>query len=59
MVGKEGQSTVWLSHRGILIAVSPEHLSLAHDQEVHQWMVVAAAQRAGANCRRDPREQAR
>ena len=41
VVGREGQSTIWLSHRGILIAVSPEHLSLAHDQEVEQWMVVA------------------
>ena len=41
VVGREGQSTIWLSHRGILIAVSPEHLSLAHDEEVEQWTVIA------------------
>ncbi|CAE7413384.1 RE2, partial [Symbiodinium necroappetens] len=41
IVGREGQSTIWLSHRGILIAVSPEHLSLAHDEEVEQRTVVA------------------
>ena len=41
VIGKEGNSTVWLSHRGILLAVSPEHLALAHDEEVQQWMVVS------------------
>ena len=41
VIGKEGASTVWISHRGILVAVSPEHLSFAHNEEVEQWMVVA------------------
>ena len=40
MVGREGSRTVWLSHRGILLAVSPEHLAKADDHEVQQWMVV-------------------
>ena len=26
VVGKEGSSIVWLSHRGLLVAASPEHL---------------------------------
>lgn len=41
MIGKEGQGTVWISHRGILLAVAPEHLSRAFDEEVRNWTVVA------------------
>lgn len=41
VIGKEGNSTIWISHRGILLAVSPEHLALAHSEEVEQWMVVS------------------
>lgn len=41
VIGKEGQSTVWISHRGILLAVAPEHLSRAFDEEVRNWTVVA------------------
>ena len=40
VVGKEGSHTVWLSHRGILIAVSPEHLSRAFDEEVEAWTII-------------------
>ena len=40
VIGREGKSTIWLSHRGILIAVSPEHLSRAYDEELNQWMAV-------------------
>ena len=40
VVGHEGSSTVWLAHRGILIAVSPEHLSRAYEEEIDRWMVV-------------------
>ena len=38
VVGGEGSRTIWDSRRSILIAVSPEHLSLAHDQEVEQGL---------------------
>ena len=41
VIGKEGRSTVWISHRGILLAVAPEHLSRAFDEEVRNWTVVA------------------
>ena len=41
VIGKEGQSTIWISHRGILLAVAPEHLSRAFDEEVRNWTVVA------------------
>ena len=40
VIGKEGNSTVWISHRGILLAVSPEHLAHAHAEEVERWMIV-------------------
>ena len=40
VVGREGSRTIWVSHRGILIAVSPEHLSRAYDPEVESWMAV-------------------
>ena len=40
VVGHEGQSTVWLSHRGILVAASPEHLSRAYEKEFDRWMAV-------------------
>ena len=40
VVGKEGSRTVWVSHRGILLACSPEHLAKADDSEVQQWMAV-------------------
>ena len=40
VVGHEGSGTVWLSHRGILIAVSPEQLSRAFDDEVESWITV-------------------
>eukprot|EP00439_Symbiodinium_sp_Y106_P022669 s217_g2.t2 len=40
-VGREGSHTVWLSHRGILLAVSPEHLSRAFDEEVNRWTITA------------------
>ena len=41
VVGHEGQSTVWLSHRGILVAASPEHLSRAYEEEFDRWMAVS------------------
>ena len=41
VVGHEGKSTVWVSHRGILLAVSPEQLSLAVGDEIQQWLIVA------------------
>ena len=40
VVGHEGSHTVWLSHRGLLIAVSPEHLAFAMDEEVQHWLNV-------------------
>ena len=40
VIGKEGSHTVWISHRGLLLAVSPEHLARAFDEEVRQWAVV-------------------
>ncbi|CAE7547722.1 GIP [Symbiodinium pilosum] len=42
VVGKEGSGAIWISRRDILIAVFPEHLSLAHDQEVEHWMIVGS-----------------
>ena len=39
VVGHEGSQTIWISHRGILLAVSPEHLSRAFDEEVEAWTV--------------------
>ena len=44
VIGHEGQSTVWLSHRGILIAVSPEHSSRAYEEELDRWMAVSHEQ---------------
>ncbi len=41
VIGKEGSSTIWISHRGLLLAVSPEHLSRAYDPEVEHWTVTA------------------
>ena len=40
VVGREGSTTVWISHRGILLAVCPEHLAKANEQEVNQWLAV-------------------
>ena len=40
VIGKEGSHTVWISHRGLLLAVSPEHLARAFDEEVRQWASV-------------------
>ena len=40
VIGHEGSSTVWLAHRGILVAVSPEHLSRAYEEEIQQWINV-------------------
>ena len=40
VIGKEGSNTVWISHRGLLLAVSPEHLARAFDEEVRQWATV-------------------
>ena len=41
VLGHDGSHTVWLSHRGILVAASPENLSLADDDEVKGWMVTS------------------
>ena len=41
VVGHEGSRTVWVSHRGILIAASPEHLSHANEEEIRGWMVTS------------------
>ena len=41
VIGREGTSTIWISHRGLLLAVSPEHLSRAYDPEVEHWSVVS------------------
>ena len=40
MIGHEGSHTVWLSHRGLIVAASPEHLAFAFDEETQQWTVV-------------------
>lgn len=42
VVGHEGSHTVWVSHRGLLLAVSPEHLSQAFHEEVEQWTTLGA-----------------
>ena len=42
VIGKEGSHTIWLSHRGIILAVSPEHLAFADDQEVQQWSTIGS-----------------
>ena len=39
VVGHEGSRILWLSHCGILIAASPEHLSHANEEEIQGWMV--------------------
>ena len=41
VVGHEGSRTVWLSHRGMLIAASPEHLSHANQDELDGWLVTS------------------
>ena len=41
VIGHDSTHTVWLSHRGILVAASPEHLSLADDLEVRGWMITS------------------
>lgn len=41
MVGHEGSRTVWLSHRGTLIAASPEHLSHGNQDELDGWLVAS------------------
>ena len=41
VVGHEGSRTVWISHRGILIAASPEHLAHANEDEIRGWMVTS------------------
>ena len=40
VVGREGSHTIWLSHRGILIAASPEQISRAFDEEAEAWTIV-------------------
>ena len=40
MVGKEGSGSIWISHRGIILAVSPEQLSRAFNEEVEAWTTV-------------------
>ena len=40
VIGREGSHTVWVSHRGILLAVSPEHLAKANEEEVNQWLAI-------------------
>ena len=35
LIGREGSHTVWVSHRGILLAISPEHLAKANEEEVN------------------------
>ena len=40
VIGSEGTHTIWISHRGLLIAVSPEHLARAFDEEVRQWTIL-------------------
>ena len=42
VVGHEGSHTVWLSHRGLIVAASPEHLAFAFDDEIQQWTVVGS-----------------
>ena len=42
VIGHEGSHTIWVSHRGIILAVSPEQLSLAFQQEVEQWTTLGA-----------------
>ncbi|CAK9023806.1 unnamed protein product [Durusdinium trenchii] len=42
VIGKEGTHTVWIAHRGIILAVSPEHLAFADDHEVQNWSVVGS-----------------
>ena len=42
VIGHEGSHTVWLSHRGLLVAVSPEHLAMAFDEEVRQWTTIGS-----------------
>ena len=41
VIGHEGSRTVWISHRGILVAASPEHLAHANEDEIRGWMVTA------------------
>ena len=40
VIGSEGTHTIWIAHRGLLLAVSPEHLARAFDEDVSQWSVV-------------------
>lgn len=42
VIGKEGTHTIWISHRGLILAVSPEHLAFAEDHEVHQWTSIGS-----------------
>lgn len=42
VIGKEGTHTVWIAHRGIILAVSPEHLAFADDHEVQNWNIVGS-----------------
>ena len=41
VVGHEGSTTVWISHRGLLIASSPEHLAHANEEDIRGWMVAS------------------
>ena len=41
VVGHEGSRTVWIAHRGLLVACSPEHLAHADEEEIRGWMVTS------------------
>ena len=41
VIGHEGNSTVWITHRGMMIAVSPEHLAHANQDEVQGWLITS------------------
>ena len=41
VVGREGSCIIWIFHRGILVAASPEHLAHANEEEIRGWMVTA------------------
>ena len=57
VIGREGTSTIWISHRGLLLAVSPEHLSRAYDPRVRA--LVGCLQRDRTDGRRTSSSVAR
>ena len=42
ITGHEGSHTVWISHRGLILAVSPEHLAKAFTEEMEQWTTMGS-----------------